>query len=75
MPRSVIKSISDLDKRDDLILVTDDQDVRSVKENVGGRKVKRFDSFFVKVGEGYYEEVWGFQGIIPYLYKDVEKII
>lgn len=68
-------SIGDLQKRDDLQLLTDSQDVNAVKEYFGNREaVKEFDGFFVKVEEGDLPEVYGFHGIVPNLDKDIYKI-
>ena len=65
--------IRDLDTRDDLQLVTDSQNVESVKAHFG-EIASEFDGFLVKVGDGDYIEVWGFEGIIPDLCKDVTLI-
>ncbi|MBA7554071.1 hypothetical protein ES705_46683 [subsurface metagenome] len=68
-------TILDLNKRDDLILVTDSQDVSEIKNYFGDRAaVKEFDAFFVKVGEGDFVEVYGFHGIVPNLEKTVWQI-
>lgn len=68
-------TISAFQKRTDLVLVTDSQDTEAIKEDFGHRPaVERFDGFFVKVGEGEYTEVYGFEGIVPELWKPVYKI-
>lgn len=54
--------------------VSDSQDVQAVKENVG-EIATGFDSFFVKVGNGDYDEVWGIEGIVPYTYKNAYRIL
>jgi len=70
-----IGTIKDINKREDLTLLTDSQDVESVKEYFGNRKaVDEFDGFFVKVGEGDYDEIYGFEGSVPYLSKSLYKI-
>lgn len=33
-----------------------------------------YDSFFVKVGEGEYEAVYGMKGAVPHLNKPVQKL-
>jgi hypothetical protein len=53
--------------------VSDSQEVKSIKENLG-EVADEFDSFFVKVGDGDYVEVWGIHGIIPFDSKLAFKI-
>ncbi|MGC9384210.1 MAG: hypothetical protein ACP5D6_06395 [Kosmotogaceae bacterium] len=65
-------TIIDLDKRNDLILITDSQCVADVLESIG-----QFDcmdenvSLFVKAENGEYTEIYMFRGIVAYLYKTV----
>ena len=54
--------------RQDLILVTDSQDVREMKRDLGGR-ARGYDAFLVKLGEGEIVEAWGFRGSTPFLSK------
>jgi len=67
-------TIKDLDKRTDLTLVTDSQDVQAVREYFGNNDVDEFDGYFVNIEEGDYSEVYGFYGSTPELYKEVYKI-
>lgn len=67
-------TISDLNDRDDLQLITDSQDVEAVKQNLGPA-AKDFDGFLVKVGEGEYVEVYGFMGSTPELWKPAIRLI
>lgn len=53
-------------------LVSDSQDVEFIHEMFPKSKV--FGGFFVKVGDGDYDNIYGFEGSIPYLYKSVTKI-
>jgi hypothetical protein len=64
--------ISDLNNN--LILVTDSQDATNIKEYLG-RIGDDYDSFFVKVEDGDFAEVYGFYGIIPELNKICYKLI
>jgi hypothetical protein len=65
-------TIRDLQKREDLTLVTDSQDVQAVKDQLGNSDaLDDFDGFFVNVGEGEYTEVYGFQGNVPFLGKSL----
>lgn len=59
----------------DLMLVTDSQDVKAIKENVPGANDPDFDGFFVKIKDGDYSEVYGFAGTVPYNYKEVLRIV
>jgi hypothetical protein len=53
--------------------VSDSQEVNSIKEYLG-KKANKFDSFFVIVGDGDYEAVWGMMGIVPLLTKNLTKL-
>jgi hypothetical protein len=66
-----VKALND---RHDLQFISDSQDVQSLKEHFGNHCLEDFDSFFVKIEDGDYTEVYGINGIIPYLYKDVYEI-
>ena len=56
------------------VLVTDSQDVDSTGDSIGIYKLSCiYDSLFVKVGDGDYDEIWGFNGI-PYLTKSMDQI-
>jgi len=67
-------TVKDLDKRADLDLVTNTYDVEAIKDNFRNANVDEFDGFFVRVGEGEYEEVYGFYGNTPYLGNEVYKV-
>jgi len=68
-------TVRDLDNRDDLIFVSDSQDVQAIKEYFGNPpELEDFDSFFVKIEDGEYTEVYGVEGIVPLLEKDACKI-
>lgn len=54
---------------------TDESETEMVKEYFGNRPaVQEFDAFLVKVGDGDYEDVLGFHGIIPNVGKNVYRI-
>lgn len=57
-----------------LTLVTDSQDTDAIREHIG-RKASGYDSFFVRVENGEYTEVWGFAGIVPYNSKLVTRVL
>jgi hypothetical protein len=80
MMNAVVKAtpagtIADLDKRPELVLVTDSQDVEAVKDYFGNRAaVKDFDGFLVEVDDGEYKDVFGFEGSVPSLGKIAYKV-
>ena len=53
----------------DLMFVSDSQDVGPINEMFG---YPEFDSYFVRVEDGDYTEVYGMYGIVPHLSKEVE---
>lgn len=61
-------TISKLEKLEpDLQLVSDSQDVNEIKSYIGNfKRLEPFDSFFVKIEDGDYSEIYGFTGIVPY---------
>lgn len=58
--------------------VSDSQDVQAIKDDLGGERLVStagdFSSFFVDIEDGEYKEVWGMNGIVPYLDKAVYRI-
>ena len=53
--------------------VSDSQDVQAVRDSVEG--TIEYDSYFVRIDEGDYVEVYGMRGIVPKLDKAVHKIL
>lgn len=68
------KRISELEKEDGLIFLSDWQEVIEVKKYLMPEVRGEFDSFFVRVEDGEYTEIWGMMGIIPYNHKVVYKV-
>lgn len=54
--------------------LSDSQDVAPVKEHVG-ESASDYDSFFVRVADGDYAEVWGMCGIVPFTSKLVRRLL
>lgn len=77
----MIKTVRWMDNyRPDLEFVSNSQDVKYIKEylvGIGESRgfLKQFDSFFVQVGEGDYDEIWGMDGIVPHYEKDVYLLL
>ena len=63
-----------LQERDDLVLVTDKQEVDAIKHHFGNPYWWDFDGCLVKVKDGEYDEVYCFAGNIPFLHKPIYKI-
>ena len=56
----------------DYIYVSDSQDVDAIKMSIGkSSKVDRYDSFFVLLGEEDFQLVYGMEGEMPFLSKDI----
>ena len=60
--------------RDDLMLLTDSQDVSQVKADYGIRDTS-IGGAFVATANGDYTEVYLYDGIVPILYKPLYKAI
>ncbi len=59
-------TVEDIKDRDDLQLVSVDTEVNTIKEFFGNNEdINEFDGFFVKVGDGEYEEIYAFKGTVP----------
>jgi len=63
-----MKTIAQL-QSEDLTLLVDSQDIEDLR-----KEFPDYDSFFVEVGDGEYNQVWGFVGTVPYLSKLVSKL-
>ncbi|MBS3748163.1 MAG: hypothetical protein KGY67_00500 [Candidatus Thermoplasmatota archaeon] len=70
-----VGNIRSIEHRDDLQLVTDSQDVDAIKDYFGNPDwMDEFGGCFVNVKEGDYDEVYCFNGNVPYLDKSLFKI-
>ena len=75
-------TVADLDKRKDLVLVTNDTEVTDLKHYIAGdpfiprlrEKLDDFGGFFVKVEDGEYTEIYGFSGSVAYTYKTIYRV-
>ena len=65
--------VKDLEDRDDLIFVSDSQEVQAFKESIGFGYAP--DSLFVKIEDGECTEVYGMCGIIPFLNYEIWRIV
>jgi hypothetical protein len=74
-----VGTINDIQKRRDLMLITDSFEVKHILDDLGYPATDDDDSMdfsglFVLVGDGDYEEVYAIEGCVPYLYKDLWMI-
>ena len=72
-------TIKDIQDRDDLILVTDSQEVQSVLEHVNyppedDENALDFSGLFVSIQDGDFVEIYAYLGSIPYLFENIWKI-
>ncbi len=74
-----IGTINHIQDRRDLILITDYFEVQYILDYLSypapdDDDHMDFSGLFVLVGDGDYEEVYAFEGCVPYLYKDLWMI-
>jgi len=76
-------TVADINHRDDLILIDIDRDRKSVIDSLPLKIWDYFNkyyndihgySFFVKVENGEYKEIYAYPGTIPYIVKTLLKI-
>ena len=69
-----VGTINDIQDRRDLMLITDFFEVKCILDYLGypapdDDNPMNFSGLFVLVGDGDYEEIYAFEGCVPYLYK------
>jgi hypothetical protein len=74
-----VGTINDIQDRRDLRLIIDSLVVEYILEHIGypardDDDPIEFSVLFVLVGDGDYEEVYAFEGTVPYLIKNIWKI-
>lgn len=64
-------TINDLNDRDDLMIIMDSQEIAdlNVEHNT------HFGGFLMGVEDGEITELYGFDGSVPYLYKEVTVVV
>ena len=72
-------TINDIQERKDLMLITDSYEVKYILDYLGypafdDDDPMDFSGLFVLVGDGDYEDVYAFEGCVPFLYKDLWMI-
>jgi hypothetical protein len=67
-------TIKDIQKRQDLHFVDLSQEIDWIKDFIG-ENAKNYDTFFVKIEDGDFTEVYGIDGTIPYLDTFLYRII
>jgi len=71
--------IADLQNRDDLVLLTDSQDVKEILDDLNffaqeDECLQDINGLFVSVHDGAYGEIYAFEGTVPYLTSDIWKL-
>lgn len=71
-----VSSVAALNSRQDLQFVSDSQDTAAIRFNFGpNRDGFDYDSYFVRVEDGEYKEIWGMSGIVPHMSKLVTRLV
>lgn len=76
---SYFGTIADIQNRDDLILLTDSQEVQPILSDLmyfacDDDRLFDFDGLFVSIQDGAFVEIYAFEGSVPYLFKDLWQI-
>jgi len=76
---SYFGTIADLQSRDDLILITDSQEVQAILSDLNffaheDDHLLDFDGLFVSIQDGAFADIFAFKGNVPYLWKDIFRI-
>jgi hypothetical protein len=59
-----------------LTFVSDSQDTASIRFDFGPQwEGFEYDSYFVRIADGEYTEIWGMCGIVPNISKLVTKLV
>lgn len=70
-----VSTVLSLNQRTDLQFISDSQDTAAIRFDFGPEwDGFEYDSYFVRVDDGEYKEVWGMCGIVPLLSKLVTKL-
>ena len=74
-----VGTISTIQDRKDLILVTDQLEVEWILDHLGlpapnDEDLLDFSGLFVSIQDGDYVEVFAYEGFVPYLFKDLWMI-
>jgi hypothetical protein len=72
-------TINDIQDREDLMLITNSFEVNYILDHLGypapdDEDPIDFTGLFVLVGDGDYDEIYAFEGSVPYLFKDLWRI-
>jgi hypothetical protein len=75
-PECAVLSVVALNSRADLQFISDSQDTAAIRFDFGPAWLGfDYDSYFVRIEDGEYKEVWGMAGIVPYLSKIVTRVL
>ena len=68
------KQVCDLEDNPDLTLITDSQDIESVKDYLGNPEWFDYGCLFVNVQDGDYAEIYGCESNISHLHYWVDTV-
>ena len=75
-PEVEVSSVATLNSRQDLQFISDSQDTAAIRFDFGPDwQGFNYDSYFVRVEDGEYKEIWGMSGIIPWAGKLVTRLV
>ena len=67
--------IQDIECKDYLLLVNNDYEVQEIKDYFKSKIIDQYDSFFIDIEDGEYQEIYGYFGEIPDLKKEIYEIL
>jgi hypothetical protein len=67
-------TVGELQDKEYLSWVDLSQDIKAIKDHIGGIS-EEYDTFFVDIQNGGYVEIWGMYNTVPYLHKTVYRIV
>jgi hypothetical protein len=71
-----VSTVLSLNSRHDLQFISDSQDTAEVRFDFGPSwDGFEYDSYFVRIDDGEYKEIWGMCGIVPLLSKLVTRLV
>jgi hypothetical protein len=67
-------TVKDLEKREELELITNSQDIESICKMIGRKRNINYGCLFVEVLSGEYGDIYACEHSVPYLHYEVKKI-
>jgi hypothetical protein len=67
-------TVKDLEKREELQLITDSQEIREICKSIGKKGYIGSGCLFVEIHDGEYYDIYACEHSVPYLHYEVKKI-